>query len=134
MSTLPSINRPAFVDVELVEPTVIDLTVHDGHPEFSVRMPIFNSTATHDDDYFELRYKRVRDAVVYILRPSDRVLRKLVEARELAGSAPLTDFGEVGMTANPLGTAHNLAVVLKKLCDYHDSGAIKKQFARYKRS
>ena len=107
------------VEINDLEPMVVDLTIDNDEPVFSVRMPIYTPRPTHDRYYFELRYK-VREGGLFMeFNLSDELLKKLHSSK-----TAITEFSPLSPSQVPhlwtLGPVDQVHIAVKKLKDFHD--------------
>lgn len=123
---------PTYKEIREIEPNVVDLTVSDDHPEFSVRMPIFSLADTHETDYFELHYRPSPQAGSYLyeLRISPALLVKMVQSKIMDAKRPLMtpDQTPCGFA---LGSPENVLAAMEKLNAFHQGKRFRELFARY---
>jgi hypothetical protein len=118
-----------YIKVEDMEPEVVDLTINQDFPEFSVRMPVFEANLMKDF-YFELRYKKAPDGRIgYTFHLSDKLLGSLAAAKNLQDNLPLLTKEQTPFPWH-IGPIDNLYTATRKLKEFNDSGVIQERFRK----
>jgi hypothetical protein len=107
------------VEINDLEPMVVDLTITHEEPVFSVRMPLYAPRPTHDRFYFELRYKVVEGRLLMEFNLSDELINKLHSYKATIANLPPLSSSQLPCpwTLDPIDHVH---IAVKKLKDFHD--------------
>ena len=120
------------VEINDVEPIVVDLTINYDEPVFSVRMPIYTPRATHDRFYFEIRYKVVQGGLFMEFNLSDEHINKLHSDKAALAKLPPMSSSQVPYPWT-LGSIDHVHIAVKKLKEFHDREEWRSYFGQYVR-
>jgi hypothetical protein len=107
------------VEIDDIEPKVVDLTINHDEPVFSVRMPVYQPRATHDRYYFEIRYKVVEGGLFMEFNLSDELINKLHSCKAAVANLPPLSSSQVPRPWT-LGLIDDVHIAVKKLKQFHD--------------
>jgi hypothetical protein len=107
------------VEINDLEPMVVDLTINQDEPVFSVRMPIYKPRTTHDRYYFEIRYKVVEGGLFMEFNLSDELIDKLHSCKSAIANLPPMSSSQLPYPWT-LGPVDHVYIAVKKLKDFHD--------------
>jgi hypothetical protein len=107
------------VEINDLEPMVVDLTIDHDEPVFSVRMPIYTPRPTHDRYYFEIRYKVAEGTLFMEFNLSDELINKLHSSKAVITNLPSMSPSQVPQPWT-LGPIDQVQIAVKKLKDFHD--------------
>jgi hypothetical protein len=129
---------PEYIDLQNIEPKVVELNLHGDFPAISVRMPIYRMVTTHETSYFELIYKTQFGGegkplgITCTLHLSSELIHGAAASGNLMDRLPL--MSEEEFTRFSLGgvrggwSLDDVLLVLNKLKQFHASLAWKKYF------
>ena len=120
------------VEINDLEPIVVDLTINYDEPVFSVRMPIYTPRATHDRFYFEIRYKVVEGGLFMEFNLSDELINKLHSYKAALAKLPPMSSSQAPHPWT-LGSIGHVHIAVKKLKEFHDREGWRSYFGQYVR-